>query len=64
MYNPIFEQENRNQELQELKDAIKLRAGSDQVKDLANKFSHFVKSHPIFTSLAIGVFSTALVRNK
>ncbi len=62
MYNPIFEQENRDKELGELRNAIKLRASSDQVRDLCFQFSNFIKSHPIFTSLALGVFSYSFAK--
>lgn len=57
VYNPIFEEEEkRDKELMELRKAIKLRAGKDQVKDLAGKFSHFVTKHPIFTVAALSAF--------
>lgn len=64
-YNPIFEEEmSRDQELDELRKAIKVRASKEQLKDLCFKFSTFVKNHPVFTSLALGVFSTGLVSKK
>jgi len=65
VYNPIFEEENtRGKELNELRKAIRLRAGKDQVKDLCQKFSGFVRSHPVFTTLAIGVFAIGLNTSK
>lgn len=65
VYNPIFEEEmDRETELKGLKNAIKLRAGKDQMNDLCFKFSTFVKAHPIFTTMAIGVFSMGLVAKK
>ncbi len=65
VYNPIFEEEvEREMELTELKKAIKLRAGKDQVKDLCYKFSAFVKNHPVMTTVALGVFSYSLASTK
>lgn len=64
-YNPIFEEEiSREKELNDLRGAIKLRAGSDKVLDLCHKFSNFVKAHPIFTTLALGVFGANLGRKR
>lgn len=65
VYNPIFEEEiDRDRELTELRKAIKLRAGKDQVMDLCTKFSTFLKNHPVVTTAAIGVFSYALSSGK
>ncbi|MDA0771876.1 MAG: hypothetical protein O3C63_02930 [Cyanobacteria bacterium] len=65
VYNPIFEEEmGRNKELDELKGAIKRRAGSEKVLDLCSKFGNFVKAHPIFTTLALGVFGAGLAGRK
>ncbi len=65
VYNPIFEEElDRENQLRGLKNAIKLRAGQDQMQDLCFKFSTFVKAHPIFTTMAIGVFGLGLVSKK
>lgn len=62
-YNPIFEEEmGRDQELKHLRLAIKKRAGSENLTDLVEKFATFIKSHPILTTLAIGVFSSQLGR--
>ena len=64
-YNPIFEEEiNRDKEFEELRKAIKIRASKEQLSDLCFKFSTFVKNHPVFTSLALGVFSAGLIKNK
>ena len=64
-YNPIFEEEiSRDKELDELRKAIKVRASKEQLSDLCFKFSTFVKNHPVFTSLALGVFSAGLIKNK
>jgi len=60
--NEIEEELDRNKELQELRKAIKMRAGSDQVLDLCSKFSTFVKAHPIFTTIALGVFGAGIAR--
>jgi hypothetical protein len=61
VYNPIFEEEiSRDQELSELKKAIKLRASKEQLEDVYDKAQNFVKSHPIFTTLALGVFGLGL----
>ena len=63
VYNPIFEEEiSRDQELVELKKAIKLRASQDQLEDVYLKVQRFVTDHPIFTSLALGVFGLGLKR--
>lgn len=65
VYNPIFEEENeRNKELEELRKSIKLRASKEQVKDLCFKFSTFVKNHPVFTSVALGVFGSSFIAKK
>ncbi len=65
VYNPIFEEElDRENELKGLKNAIKLRAGKDQMQDLCFKFSTFVKAHPIFTTMALGVFGLSLASRK
>ena len=65
VYNPIFEEElDRENQLRGLKNAIKLRAGKDQMQDLCFKFSTFVKAHPIFTTMAIGVFGLSLASRK
>lgn len=64
-YNPIFEEEiSREQELNNLKDAIKRRAGSETILDLCHKFGTFVKAHPIFTTLALGIFSAGLIKKR
>ena len=61
VYNPIFEEEySKERELDELKKAIKLRASKDQLGDLYQKAQNFVLNHPIFTSLALGVFGIGL----
>lgn len=61
VYNPIFEEEiSRDQELLELKKAIKLRASKEQLGDVCDKAQNFVKKHPIFTTLALGVFGIGL----
>ena len=57
LYNPIFEEENlREQELLDLKKAIKTRASNEQIKEVYQKTQRFIKSHPIFTTLALGLF--------
>jgi hypothetical protein len=57
VYNPIFEEElSRDQELMELKKAIKLRASKELLEEVYFKAQKFVKSHPIFTTLALGIF--------
>ena len=62
-YNPIFEEEmNREREFEELRKAIKIRASKEQFNDLCFKFSTFVRNHPIFTSLALGVFGSGLIK--
>ncbi|MDD9899141.1 MAG: hypothetical protein OXU45_09115 [Candidatus Melainabacteria bacterium] len=62
-YNPIFEEEmGREQELKDLRLAIKKRAGTDSVMDLVDRCTNFVKSHPILTTIALGVFSSQLGR--
>jgi hypothetical protein len=62
-YNPIFEEEvEKEKEFDQLRKAIKGRASQDQFKDLCFKFSAFVKNHPVFTAVALGVFSTGLVK--
>ena len=61
VYNPIFEEEiSRDQELLELKKAIKLRASKDQLEEVYTKAEKFVKSHPIFTTIALGIFGLGL----
>ncbi len=59
MYNPIFEEEcskcSRDRELKYLRDSICLRATQTQFKDLAFKFTKFVKAHPVVTLAAAGV---------
>lgn len=63
VYNPIFEEEiSRDQELIELKKAIKLRASKDLLEDVYRKSENFIKSHPIFTSFALAVFGLSLKR--
>ncbi|MCE2929128.1 MAG: hypothetical protein LW817_05820 [Candidatus Caenarcaniphilales bacterium] len=65
VYNPIFEEEiERDKELIELRKAIKLRAGKDQVKDLSTKFSSFVIKHPVFTALALSAFALGSGRSR
>ena len=65
VYNPIFEEElDRENELKGLKNAIKLRAGKDQMQDLCFKFSTFVKAHQIFTTMALCVFGLSLASRK
>lgn len=62
-YNPIFEEElDRGKEIDELRKAIKLRASREQFGDLCFKFSAFIKNHPVFTTLALGVFGTGLIK--
>ena len=57
VYNPIFEEElSRDQELSELKKAIKLRASKELIEEVYEKAQKFVKNHPIFTTLALGMF--------
>lgn len=65
VYNPIFEEElSREKEFDKLRQAIKFRAGKDLFKDLCSKLNTFAKSHPIFTTVAIGVFSYGLSKSK
>lgn len=61
VYNPIFEEEvERDAELGSLRRAIKSRAAQDQFQNLCHKFTHFVKAHPIFTTVALGVFGLGI----
>jgi hypothetical protein len=61
VYNPIFEEEvQRDVELGSLRRAIKTRAAQDQFQNLCQKFTHFVKAHPIFTTVALGVFGLGI----
>jgi hypothetical protein len=61
VYNPIFEEElSKDQELIELKKAIKQRASKEQFEDVYKKTQTFVMKHPIFTTLALGMFSLSL----
>lgn len=65
VYNPIFEEElERGKQIGDLRRAIKSRATKDQVQDLCVKFTNFVKAHPIFTTVALGVFSIGLTAGK
>ncbi len=65
VYNPIFEEEmNKDKDFLDLKKAIKMRAGKDQVKDLCTKFTALVKNHPVITTVALGVFASSLVGSK
>lgn len=64
VYNPIFEEElERGKQLNELRKAIKLRSGKDQVKDLTSQLGSFVKAHPVFTAVTLGIFSFAIMGN-
>lgn len=61
VYNPIFEEElSKDQELIELKKAIKQRASKEQLEDVYKKTQTFVLRHPIFTTLALGMFGLSL----
>lgn len=65
VYNPIFEEElERGKQLTELRKAIKLRSGKDQVKDLTTQLASFVKAHPVFTAVTVGVFGLAVIGNR
>tara|TARA_B100001989_G_C24290747_1_gene340884 strand:- start:179 stop:385 length:207 start_codon:yes stop_codon:yes gene_type:complete len=65
VYNPIFEEEiSRDRELSDLKKAIKLRASKEQLGDVCEKFQDFVKNHPIFTSLVLGVFGFSFAKRQ
>lgn len=65
VYNPIFEEEiTRDQELLELKKAIKIRASKEQLQEVVGKAQSFVKKHPIFTTLALSVFGLGLKHNR
>ena len=63
VYNPIFEEELiRDKELLELRKAIKMRASKEQIDEVYVKFQNFVKTHPIFTTLALGIFGLGFVK--
>ncbi len=63
VYNPIFEEEIiRDQELLELRKAIKVRASKELLEDVYDKSQSFLRNHPIFTTLALGIFGLSFKR--
>lgn len=54
IYNPIFEEEEeRSQQVKDLRDAIKYRATRDQFLDVFRKLVDFSRVHPLATLTAV-----------
>ncbi|MCH2226461.1 MAG: hypothetical protein MK033_01690 [Candidatus Caenarcaniphilales bacterium] len=56
MYNPIFEDENRDEDLRQLREMIHLRSTKSYIADFCSDLFFFFRKHPISFLSALALF--------
>lgn len=57
MYNPIFEDEDRDLNLKHLREMIYLRSTKHNVSELSSNVLSFIKKHPVSFFMAVVLFT-------
>ncbi|NQY79558.1 MAG: hypothetical protein HRT47_04525 [Candidatus Caenarcaniphilales bacterium] len=57
MYNPIFEDENREDDLKQLREMIHLRSTKNHIADFFSDLFFFFRKHPFGCLSALALFA-------